>query len=101
MRIHTDIDGRYVNAISMALAENVEGSLYYLQAANDSTVLQFQKGPVAVNVNGITNEMLVAVLLHRIAALDAKFPCTENTLALTALGAVQSALTDRQARVTA
>lgn len=35
---------------------------------------------------GTTNEELISVLLHRISALNEKFPCSENMHAISALG---------------
>jgi hypothetical protein len=29
-------------------------------------------------VNGLTNEVLLAILIHRTEALDAQYPCDEN-----------------------
>lgn len=84
MRIYTDHNGVAVNAIS-ALADGtqVEGHHYdILAGANTSTVL-FQNGPVKeVGVNGVTNEALLAILIHRTKFLDAKFPCDENKRAI-------------------
>ena len=46
--------------------------------------IQFQHGPVAENgVNGIQNEQLLDLLAVRLRALNAKFPCRENSIAIT------------------
>lgn len=47
----------------------------------------FQNGSIPeVGFNGITNEALLAVLMHRMAAFrDGPFPCRENSLAFTHL----------------
>lgn len=102
-RIYTDANGVYVNAISSVGDKKVEGHLYYLQAFTDSTVLQFQQGGVAQNgVNGVTNEVLLAVLQHRLRHLDGLFPCEENKTALygvtTALSALEARTAARVAR---
>jgi hypothetical protein len=49
--------------------------------------LEFQKGPIAEKgVNGITNEVLLAVLIDRYRGLQSgKFPCRENAITLTKL----------------
>jgi hypothetical protein len=61
--------------------------------------LQFQDGPVQENgVNGITNEALIAVLLHRINVLNQKFFCKENERALVHLEDALNALEARTAR---
>lgn len=44
----------------------------------------FQNGPVKeVGVNGLTNEALLALVLHRLRILNTNFPCRENSLAIT------------------
>lgn len=45
--------------------------------------IDFQHGPVKANgVNGLTNEALLAILIHRTGILDEAFPCEENKAAL-------------------
>jgi hypothetical protein len=45
--------------------------------------IDFQEGPVPTNgVNGLTNEALLAILIHRTEVLDAKFSCDENKRAI-------------------
>lgn len=83
MRIHTDHNGVYVNAISSIDGTNVEGHLYHVQAGVYATSIEFQRGGVADNgVNGMTNEALLAILIHRTKFLDAKFTCEENKRAI-------------------
>lgn len=84
MRIHTDHNGVYVNAIStLADGTDVEGHVYYIQAGVKSSAIEFQRGGVADNgVNGVTNEALLAVLIHRTKFLDSKFGCDENKRAI-------------------
>lgn len=80
MRIHTDHNGVAVNAIS-ALADgtDVEGHEYQVLAGTNNSQISFQRGPVKENgVNGITNEALLAILIHRTKYLNAQFPCDEN-----------------------
>ena len=100
MRIHTDNNGVYVNAISqLGTGEDVEGYLYNIQAGLQFTKLEFQKGGVAANgVNGITNETLLAVLIHRIQYLDNLFPCEENKAALDGMKAALASLESRTAK---
>lgn len=84
MRIYTDHNGVAVNAIS-ALADGtqVEGHRYDILAGSNTSTVLFQNGPVKeVGVNGVTNEALLAVLIHRTKFLDAKFPCDENKRAI-------------------
>lgn len=84
MRIHTDNNGVAVNAIS-ALADgtNVEGHQYQVIAGVETLEVNFQNGAVQENgVNGITNEALLAILIHRTKHLNGKFPCNENDHAI-------------------
>lgn len=101
MRIHTDSNGVYVNAISqLSGGQDVEGHVYTVQhGMSSSTVLGFQRGGVALNgVNGLTNESLLAVLAHRLSYLNGKFACVENDQALEH---IRSALTVLEARTSA
>lgn len=91
MRIHTDHNGVAVNAIYM-LADGtvVEGHVYQVLAGPKVLNVEFQLGPVKENgVTGVTNEALLAIVLHRLRFLDSKFPCAENTVAI---GGLMSAL---------
>ena len=105
MRIFTNETGdMYVNAISQLHdGTDVEGHLYYTQAGVKSGAIQFQRGPIQeAGVNGITNEALLTVLIHRTKFLDSKFPCPENKAAIqsmdSALAALDLRTTRRQAR---
>lgn len=51
----------------------------------DATVILFQNGPIAeVGVNGLTHEVLIAILVDRLRAFQAgPYACRENALALT------------------
>lgn len=48
-------------------------------------ILQFQHGPIGeVGVNGITNEVLLAIVADRLRCFQtSKYACRENALALT------------------
>lgn len=84
MRIYTDHNGVYVNAVSQtADGKDVSAHLYLTQAGGKASTVEFQTGPVPANgVNGVTNEALLAILIHRTKALDAKFGCDENKRAI-------------------
>ena len=84
MRIHTDNNGVYVNAISSdGSGKNVDWHQYYIQAGFKGISLDFQSGEVKDNgVNGITSEALLAILIHRTKFLDYKFPYDENKRAI-------------------
>jgi len=65
--------------------------------------LFFQHGPIGENgVNGVTNEAVIEGLVLRIQALNALFPCRENSLAITkleeALHWLHARTADRQKR---
>lgn len=65
--------------------------------------LRFQWGGVAKHgINGLTNEAVLAVLIHRIGVLNEKFPCEQNELAIgnlrTALAVLESRTADRVKR---
>lgn len=69
----------------------------------DIVTVDFQDGPVNLNgVNGLTNEALLAILIHRTQALDSMYPCEENKLATSsmqlALDLFNRRTTDRKCR---
>jgi hypothetical protein len=48
--------------------------------------VQFQHGPIGENgVNGVQNEEIINLLSLRLRALNARFPCRENSIAITKL----------------
>jgi len=98
MRIHTDKNGVYVNAISKtADGRDVDGHQYTITHQSTDT-LNFQLGAVKeAGVNGITNESLIAILIHRIAVLNTKFPSKDNGIAIDHLVVAQQALDRRTA----
>ena len=84
MRIYTDHNGVGVNAISrLSDGTEVEGHCYQVLSGSAVNTINFQLGPVPTHgVNGATNEAIIAVLLHRLKFLDAKFACDENKRAI-------------------
>jgi len=84
MRIHTDHNGVAVNAISkLSDGTDVQGHVYLVLAGPKSLQIEFQRGAVQENgVNGLTNEALLAVLIHRTEFLNSKFHCEENDEAI-------------------
>ena len=84
MRIHTDHNGVAVNAIhTLADNTNVQGHQYVVLVGAKSIQVDFQRGGVAEHgVNGLTNEALLAILLHRTKHLNSLFPCDENFRAI-------------------
>lgn len=103
-RIYTDDNGVYANAFtSLADGTDVAGHMYAVQAKVQSTMINFQRGPVKeFGVNGLTSEALLAILIHRTEHLNGLFPCGENEVALaglrTALVAFESRTANRKAR---
>lgn len=86
MRIYTSPDGSlYANCLNEAPGET-DGHRYHLHSGSLETQLHFQCGPVKeVGINGIQNEQLIAVLVHRLGVLNRAFPCRENSIAITHL----------------
>ncbi|HET8686023.1 MAG TPA: hypothetical protein VFM18_05085 [Methanosarcina sp.] len=84
MRIHTDHNGVYVNAIhQLGDGTDVKGHNYQVVAGPTVTYINFQNGGVAdKGVNGLTNEALIAILIDRMYHLNSKFPCRENDRAI-------------------
>ena len=84
MRIHTDHNGVAVNAIStLADGTDVEGHSYQVLFGVHTAFIDFQRGGVAIHgVNGLTNEALLVILIHRTQFLNSKFPCAENVAAI-------------------
>lgn len=62
-----------------------------------TTSLQFQNGPIPdVGTNGLTNEVLIAVLIDRLEGFQSgPYACPENAGALTHLRAAMHRLDDR------
>ena len=65
--------------------------------------INFQNGPIpAVGVNGITNEALLTILIHRTEVLNAQYPCHENEVGIEfmrkALDAFEARTINRKAR---
>lgn len=87
-RIHESDGGAvYVNAISkLSDGTDTDGHHYSMHNGAGLQVLFFQQGTIPeVGHNGCTNEQLIAVLVHRLKFLNSKFPCRENSLAITKL----------------
>jgi hypothetical protein len=68
-------------------------AMRYGKPADHATIL-FQNGPIGeAGVNGITHEVLLAILIDRLEGFQAgKFACSENALALQSLKLAQNAL---------
>lgn len=75
------------------------GSSYLIMPHNpeQNTAIKFHYGPPGT-VKGISNESLVAILIHRIITLQSSVPCGENEVALKCLDEVMEALKQRSKR---
>lgn len=64
---------------------------YNVDWGSGAVTLQFQNGPIAdVGVNGITQEVLLAICADRLRAFQAgAYACRENALALTKIEEAQ------------
>lgn len=84
------------------------GHAYYadIQAGVNSrplTTINFQNGPIPeCGTNGLTNEALLTILIHRTMVLNELYPCEENANAIRhmkeALDAFNQRTTNRKAR---
>lgn len=81
MKIYEDNNGCAVNAKTGA---SVDGHQYEITFSDKSCLVSFQNGPVSESgLNGIQNEHLLAIMVHRLKFLNEKFPCRENSIAIT------------------
>lgn len=67
------------------------------------TTIEFQNGPIPTNgTNGLTNEALLTILIHRTMVLNEQYPCEENANAIRhmkeALDAFNQRTVNRKAR---
>lgn len=107
-RIFTDHNGVTVSAMTCDhKGVTLDGHSYMvsgLTALSPSfQMVEFQRGPVPANgSNGLTNEALLAILIHRTKYLDSQFPCVQNRHAIQkmeeALELFLARTKDRQAR---
>ena len=84
-RIHTDANNVFVNVINDTNeADSGSGHHYQIGWDTDSIMIDFQKGAVKENgVHGVTNEVLLAILIQRTQQLNERFRCRENSVAIT------------------
>ncbi len=70
-----------------------------MNCSKTTDFVQFQDGAIPlVGLNGLTNEVLLAILIHRTLALNAQLPCDENEVALVHLGRALDVFHERAAR---
>ena len=61
------------------------GNRYYVDKPTGANVLllDFQNGsPITNGINGVTNEQMLAILIHRVRHLDSKFASDDNKEAI-------------------
>ena len=89
--IYTDHNGVTVTAMSSQRSDKIYwGHSYMVSGLSAKTpgyqMVEFQHGPVPLNgPNGLTNEALLAILIHRTEHLDSQFPCVQNRMAIRAM----------------
>lgn len=73
-----------VTGFSMAGNPSLQGSTSYLPSLSKAVII-FQNGPIGENgVNGLTQEVLLAIVAHRLECFQAgPYACEENAHALT------------------
>lgn len=88
--IYSDSDGRSVFSPTSVEIDGekhplLAGRTYMVDVNELRTIdIEFQAGNPAVNgVNGLTNELLLAILIDRTKVLDSEQPCEHNQKALT------------------
>jgi hypothetical protein len=62
---------------------DTNGSGHFYELANDQRLVFLEKEAGQIIHDGTTNEELLEVLVDRITKLNAKFPCRENSIAIT------------------
>ena len=82
MRIYDGQHGIYVNAISETQGKDVNGYLYQIYAGISVHGIRFHQGDPKDGLNGITNEALLSILIHRLQTLNEKVQCDENEAAM-------------------
>lgn len=106
MRQLTSHKGNALNdAITIAVLDepNHEYEVCFSSNMMDNCIIGFQKGPPAESINGLSNEVLLAIVEDRLAGFqEGPFKCRENAIALTkiqeALMWLQKRTRDRAAR---
>lgn len=91
--------------VATRATENYKGEMvegHYYEIGDEDQCLQligFQNGPIPeAGRNGVTNEALIAIGIHRLELMNAKFPCDENVRAISGLKDSLAALEERTAK---
>jgi hypothetical protein len=100
MVIYKDGNGLTVDAMDFHAGRAYDIGRLYRASGPDLApqLLAFQAGPVPANgVNGLTNEALLVLLIHRTQALDRQSPCDENKAAMASMHSALEAFERRTA----
>ena len=96
----SNVLGVKVTTITGLTEPHVSHDRYKITTPDDVVVMEFHSGPLDEgNAQGVLNESLIDILLHRIECLDRSIPCDENKESLAALKSARTALTARSNRV--
>ena len=95
----SDVLGVKATTITGVTEPNISYDRYKIVADGDITLLQFHTDAlVDGKANGIVNETLVDILIHRLECQQASIPCEETAKALDALVEARAALEARATR---
>lgn len=98
-RLVSDTLGVTLSTITGLTEPTISYDRYKIKTADDITLLQFHTGElVDGKANGILNETLVDVLIHRLELQQESVPCKETELALAAMLEARAALSMRITR---
>jgi hypothetical protein len=94
MQVYKDHNGLIVNNFEQVPQD--KGHLYHVFLAESTACVSFQRGPVPNHgVNGLTNECLLAILIHRTRFINDQFPCEENRMAIEHMEKALQSFNDR------
>lgn len=81
MQVYKDVNGLTIDNSNVVPSDR--GHFYIINLPEKSVALSFQQGPIPNHgVNGVTNESILAVLIHRTTILDEQFPSSFNKEAI-------------------
>lgn len=98
-RLVSDVTGIRTTVITGLTEPDISYDRYKIVSPDDITLLQFHTG--ALNngkANGLVNETLIDVLIHRLKCQQASIPCDETAQAIDSLVATRTALEARATR---
>lgn len=78
----------YTDTMGNTIKASDNAARFVLERPDNRTLarVEFQQGTVSpCGLNGVTNEQLLAILIHRTLYLDSLVPCNENKIAITSM----------------